>query len=221
MKWIFKHIARQFRKPTGFGGEISTLAMNCLNQKLYNAVVENIDVHETDVILEIGFGNGYLIRRLSKRCFQKLYGIDISSDMLNVATRKNRTRIEEGRIELKLANVQNLPFDDSSIDKAYTINTVYFWDDLHHGFSEIRRILKPDGIFLNVLYLKEDLDKSPVTQYGFTKFTVEQIQKATNENGLKVERIIEVEAQKSVCVIARKKISFRFTPQGSCIATER
>jgi ubiquinone/menaquinone biosynthesis C-methylase UbiE len=105
-----------------------------------------------------------------------------------------------------LANVQDLPFDNSSIDKIYTINTVYFWQDIHQGFSEIRRVLKPGGIFLNVIYLKEWLDKLPVTRYGFTKFTAEQIENVTRESGLKIERIIEIEPQKSICVIAKKEI---------------
>ena len=102
-----------------------------------------------------------------------------------------------------MADVQNLPFEDSSIDKAYTVNTVYFWQDIDQGFSEIKRVLKPNGIFLNVLYVKEWLDKLPITQYGFSKYTVEQIEKIIIENGLKVERIIEIQHGKSICVIAR------------------
>jgi ubiquinone/menaquinone biosynthesis C-methylase UbiE len=206
MKMIFKYIARQFGNPTGCGGKISTLVMNFLNQKMYRTVIENIDIRKTDTVLEIGFGNGYLIRELSNKCPEKLYGIEISQDMLNAVTRKNRKKIEQGKIILKLADVQDLPFGDSSVDKAYTVNTVYFWRDTQKGLSEIKRVLKPDGIFLNVIYLKEDLDKLPVTRYGFTKFTVEQIEKATTESGLKVERIIEIEPQKSVCVVARKEI---------------
>jgi len=206
MKLIYKYIARQFGNPTGCGGKISTFVMNCLNQKMYKAVIEHLDIRETDTILDIGFGNGYLIRKLSSKYPQKLYGIEISQDMMNAATRKNHKKIEQGKIELKLANVQNLPFENSTIDKAYSINTVYFWQDIQQGFSEIRRILKPDGIFLNVIYLKEWLDKLPITRYGFAKFTIEEIEKATVESGLKIERIIEIERGKSICVIAGKSI---------------
>jgi len=206
MSKIYKYIAQQFGNPTGCGGKISTFMMNCLNQKLYKAVIENIDIRETDTILDVGFGNGYLISRLSNRKPQKLYGIEISSDMLNTVTRKNRKKIEQGKIQLTLADVQDLPFEESSIDKVYTVNTVYFWHDISKGLSEIKRILKPDGIFLNFIYLKEWLDKLPMTRYGFTKFTVEQIERVTNESGLKIDRIIEIEHRKSVCVVANKKI---------------
>ena len=202
MSRIYKYIARQFGNPTGFGGKIATFYMNRINQKLYRAVIENIDIRETDTILEIGFGNGYLIRRLSDENPLKMYGIDISSDMLNSATKKNRKKIEQGKIQLSLADVQDLSFEESSIDKAYTVNTVYFWQDLHKGLSEIKRILKPGGMFLNVFYLKEMLDKLPMTQYGFSKYTVEQIERAINDSGLKINRIIEDKPY--VCVVAKK-----------------
>ena len=204
MKTIFKYIARQFGNPTGIGGKISTFVMNCLNKKLYNAVVENLDIQKTDKILDIGFGNGYLVHRLSSENLQKMYGIEISPDMLKVSTEKSRKYIEQGKVELLLADVQNLPFENDLIDKIYTINTVYFWQDIHKGLAEIKRVLKPDGVFMNVIYLKEWLDKLPITQYGFSKYTAEQIEKITTESGLKIERIFEIQSRKSICIIARK-----------------
>jgi ubiquinone/menaquinone biosynthesis C-methylase UbiE len=103
-----------------------------------------------------------------------------------------------------LADVQNLPFENDFADKIYTINTVYFWHDIHKGFAEIKRVLKPNGVFLNVIYLKRWLDKLPVTQYGFSKYTAEQIEKITAESGLNIERIFEIQSRKSICVIAKK-----------------
>jgi ubiquinone/menaquinone biosynthesis C-methylase UbiE len=201
---LYKYIARQFGNPTGFGGTISTLIMNCLNRKLYEAVIGNLNTQTTDAILDIGFGNGYLVGRLSNKNPLKMYGIDISPDMLKVATKKFRQKVEQGKIALLLADVQDLPFENDLIDKIYTINTVYFWQDIHRGFAEIKRILKPEGVFLNVIYLKEWLDKLPVTQYGFSKYTAGQIEKITVESGLKIERIFEIQSRKSICVVAKK-----------------
>ena len=204
MKRIYKYIAQQFGKPTGFGGKISTLIMNCLNRKLYKAVIENLNIQTTDTILEIGFGNGYLIRKVSNKDPKKMYGIDISPDMLKLTSRKSQKKIEQGKVELLLADVQDLPFENDLIDKIYTINTVYFWQDIQRGFAEVKRVLKPNGLFFNLIYLKEWLDKVPVTQYVFSKYTAEQIKKITDESGLKIERIFEIQSKKSICVIARK-----------------
>ncbi len=204
MRTILKYIARQFGNPTGFGGKISTFVMNCLNKKLYNAVVENLDIQKTDKILDIGFGNGYLVQRLSSENLEKMYGIEISPDMLKVTTEKTRKYVRKRKVELFLADVQNLPFDNEFIDKIYTVNTVYFWQDIHKGLAEIKRVLKPNGVFLNVIYTKEWLDKLPITKYGFSKYSIEQIEKITTESGLKIERIFEIQARKSICVIAKK-----------------
>ncbi|MDR2926873.1 MAG: class I SAM-dependent methyltransferase [Cytophagaceae bacterium] len=205
MKFILKYIARQFGNPTGFGGNISTFIMNYLNQKQYKTVVANLNIQATDTVLDAGFGNGYLLGKLSKQNLLKIYGVEISADMINTAAKKNRKEIKLGTIQLLLSDVQNLPLEDFSIDKAYTINTIYFWKDIYKGLSEIKRTLKSDGLFLNVLYLKEWLDKLPITKYGFTKYTVEQIEKATVESGLKIERIVEIQSKKSICIISRKE----------------
>jgi ubiquinone/menaquinone biosynthesis C-methylase UbiE len=204
MAAINKYIAGQFKNPTGVGGKFATFFMNCQNRKQYGAILDNINIEATDTILNIGFGNGYLIRRLSDKNPQKVFGIDISPDMLNLTKRKNRKKIEQGKIELLLAEAHQITIESSSIDKAYTVNTVYFWKDVQQVFSEIKRILKPNGIFLNVMYLEEWLEKLPVTKYGYSKYTAKQIEKLTAESGLKIERIIEVQQGKSICVIARK-----------------
>jgi flavodoxin len=54
------------------------------------------------------------------------------------------------------------------------------------------------------LYLKEWLEILPVTRYGYSKYTAEQIEKITAESGLKIERILDVQPGKSICVIAKK-----------------
>jgi ubiquinone/menaquinone biosynthesis C-methylase UbiE len=203
---IYKYIGRQFKNPTGLGGKITTFIMNCQNQKQYQAVIENISIQTTDTVLDMGFGNGYLIRRLAKLNPEKIYGIDISQDMLKLVGRKNREKIELGKIQLLLADVHNIPLENSLIDKAFTVNTVYFWQDVHQVFSEIHRVLKPNGIFLNVLYVKNWLEKLPVTRYGYSKYTAGQIKKITAESGLKIENILEVQPGKSICVIARKRV---------------
>ena len=204
MSMIYKYIGQQFKNPTGFGGKIATLIMNYQNRKQYQAVVENINIRESDTILDMGFGNGYLIRELSKQNPQKIYGIDISQDMLKTTAKKNRHKIEQEKIQLFVADVHNMPLADASIDKAYTVNTVYFLEDVHQVLVEIQRILKPGGIFFNVLYLKEWLEKLSVTRYGYSKYTAEQIEKITVDSGLKVEQILEIQPGKSICIIAKK-----------------
>ena len=70
-------------------------------------------------------------------------------------------------------------------------------------FSEIKRILKQDGIFINVIYSKEFLNKIIYTKYGFNKYTIEEIKNITEENGMKIIKIIELKKNKSYCIISK------------------
>ena len=45
-------------------------------------------------------------------------------------------------------NVLSLPFDDDKFDIVTAFETVYFWPDIEKAFGEVKRVLKPGGIFL-------------------------------------------------------------------------
>lgn len=205
MKSFTKYVAKQFGNPSGFGGLLATFVMNRLNRKQYKAVLDNIDVQYTDTILDIGFGNGYLIKKLLKRNPERICGIEISQDMLTKVSRKNQAVITAGKLDLHLANIKDLPFEDNSFDKICTVNTLYFWDDTDRCFSEIKRTLKPQGLFLNTVYTKEWLNKIPYTKYGFSKYTMDEIVAMTEKNGLKINQVIEIQKDVSFCIIAEKQ----------------
>jgi len=115
--------------------------------------LQKIKLEPNDHILDIGFGNGYLINKLlGQKVPVKIYDIEISNDMLHKVTSKNNGNIENGVLELCLANINNTSFENNLFDTVYTINTIYFWDDLEKCFSEIKRILKPNGILNNKSY---------------------------------------------------------------------
>jgi ubiquinone/menaquinone biosynthesis C-methylase UbiE len=204
---FIKFIGNNFGKPKGIIGVLMTKIMNIMNQKLYKSVLKNIKLETNNIILDIGFGNGYLIKKLFQKNIPiKIYGIEISNDMVNKVSLKNKLNIKNGKLTLLLENIEKTSFEDNTFDKIVTINTIYFWNNYEKCFSEIKRILKPNGIFLNLIYSKEFLDKIIYTKYGFKKNNVEEIIKITNENGMKIIETIEVEKNKSYCIISGMEI---------------
>jgi ubiquinone/menaquinone biosynthesis C-methylase UbiE len=200
---FIKYVSKNFGNPNGIGGKISTKIMNIINQKQYNAILENINLKSNEIILDIGFGNGYLIKKLFKENIPvKIYGIEISEDMLNKVTAKNKQNIRNEVLQLFLENINRTSFEDNLFDKIYTVNTIYFWNELYKSFSEIKRIMKPNGIFINVIYTKEYLDKIIYTKYGFNKYTVEEIKTITEKNGMEIIEIKEIQKNKSYCIIS-------------------
>jgi len=204
IKKFIKYIGNNFRKPNGIGGKITTKLMNLMNQKQYKAVLDNISLETNDILLDIGFGNGYLINKLFKMNNNvKIYGIDISNDMVNIVSQKYKQYIDNNCLKLLLENINDeTTFENDMFSKIYTVNTIYFWNDLNKCFSEIKRILKPNGIFINAIYTKEYLDKTEFSKYGFIKYSKEDMLKLTEENGMKIKNIVEIKKNKSYCIIS-------------------
>jgi ubiquinone/menaquinone biosynthesis C-methylase UbiE len=100
--------------------------------------------------------------------------------MLDVAAKRNRKHIE---ISLSLGSAEQTGLAGESIDRAYTVNTVYFWSSLDAGLTEIWRILRPDGVFINTVYSKTMLDSLPVTKSGYAKYDIDELLDAGERNG--------------------------------------
>ena len=62
-----------------------------------------------------------------------------------MASRRNRRGIEAGRVALRQASAEDLPFPEASFDKVLLVHTVYFWPELAPAFREIARVLRPAG----------------------------------------------------------------------------
>ncbi|WP_461257604.1 class I SAM-dependent methyltransferase, partial [Treponema sp. R80B11-R83G3] len=140
---FIKYVGGNFGNPDGIAGNLSTKLMNIMNQRQYKAILDNINLEHNDIILDIGFGNGYLINKLFKKNIPiKIYGIEISNNMLNNVSKKYRQIIEKGLLKLYLENIVNTSFENETFSKIYTVNTIYFWNELEKCFSEIKRILK-------------------------------------------------------------------------------
>lgn len=44
-----------------------------------------------------------------------------------------------------------LPFSDNSFDRVFHVNCYYFWPDLDKGISELRRVMKTEGLMVTTL----------------------------------------------------------------------
>jgi ubiquinone/menaquinone biosynthesis C-methylase UbiE len=202
---FIKYVGNNFGNPNGIGGKIATLIMNIINQSQYNALLQNIKLEPNNFVLDIGFGNGYLINKLFKQNIPiNIYGIEISKDMLDIVLSKYKHNIDNGNLKLLLEDISKTSFEEDTFDKICTINTIYFWNNLEKCFSEIRRILKSKGQFFNVIYTEEYLNKIIYTKYGFKKYSVKELENITKDNGMKIKDVIEIKRNKSYCIISEK-----------------
>ena len=103
------------------------------------------DVPNDGILVDIGCGGGFNIRRLLERFRDGfVYGIDISSTSVEKSKKMNKKNI--GKIcEVLLGSADNLPLEGNSIKLAIAFETVYFWENLEKCFAEVKRTLKQDG----------------------------------------------------------------------------
>lgn len=197
-----RYIARQFAEPTGLGGKIVTAIMNRQNDPLYEETVRLLSPGNSDKILDIGCGNGYVLGMLAQRYDCDSVGIDISQSILRAAAKRNRRFVRSGKMSFECCGADGMPFGDAVFDKAYTINTVYFWEDLDRVMAEIRRVVKAGGMFINTLYTNETLARFSHTQHGYRRFSREQLTRAAAAAGF-VAEIIPILDGASYCVVCQ------------------
>jgi len=87
---------------------------------------------ETGKGVEVGAGSGRFALPLGIEI-----GVEPSQHMREIAEKRGLT-VVDGRAE-------NLPFDDASFDFALMVTTICFVDDIEKAFSEVYRVLKPEG----------------------------------------------------------------------------
>jgi ubiquinone/menaquinone biosynthesis C-methylase UbiE len=98
-------------------------------------------------ILDIGTGPGRLPIEIAKQIKRaKLYGIDLSQDMINLARRNAEAEGIGSGIEFKVSSASDTGFEDNSMDLVLSTNTLHHLSEPVNAFNEIYRILKPGGV---------------------------------------------------------------------------
>jgi len=97
-------------------------------------------------VLEVGYGSGVSFLNLAER-FEEIHGIDLHDRDERVAQSFAGTAV---RPRLRRGDIASLPYEDESFDAALAVS-------IHEeippqkqeaAFSEIRRVLRPDGCYV-------------------------------------------------------------------------
>ena len=129
-------------------------------------------------VLEIGFGTGHILAELAKAVGPtgRVFGIDISENMLAHArdVLSNKGLID--RVSLDCGDAESLPYGDGSMDGIFMCFTLELFDtpDIPKVLAECKRVLRPGGRIVVVAVSKEGkegfvhsrlrVDASPLSQ---------------------------------------------------------
>ena len=146
---VWEKISAQFGKPTGFIGVVAGTIMANRRSNLERNVwaISMLKLRPTDRVLEIGFGPGVAIQKMSEVVTKGVvWGIDHSEVMLKQASMRNNKAISKGRVKLLLGSVSSLSFTDVQVDMILDINSFQFWESPVDGLKKLRTCLAPSGI---------------------------------------------------------------------------
>jgi ubiquinone/menaquinone biosynthesis C-methylase UbiE len=123
-------------------------AMNVGHSSVSKWGLRRLSIKPEDVILDIGCGGGKNIQRMLKRAVRgRVCGLDYSEVSVDKTIRLNRKAVLAGRAGIKHGSVSQNPWPDNTFDTVTAFETVYFWPDFLNDLREVRRVLKPGGLF--------------------------------------------------------------------------
>jgi ubiquinone/menaquinone biosynthesis C-methylase UbiE len=103
----------------------------------------------TGKLLEIGCSMGTDLIQLARKGMQ-VTGVDLTDE--GIALAKKRFELYGLPANLIVGDAEQLPFEDNTFDVVYSFGVLHHTPDTQKSIDEVRRVLKPDGIAVIMLY---------------------------------------------------------------------
>ncbi len=184
MELFRRTLARQLACPSGLVGRWFTAGwLDRANLAMNRSTLKQLHIKQGDRVLEIGFGGGDLLEQiLSDGQCEFVAGVDRSVDMVRVVEKRLR-RIAKGNFEVRVGDIEDVPYEDGSFTKLCSVNTLYFWRQPSVAMAECRRVLRDGGTMVLCFNSKENLIGWPVHKHGFRLYDLEEVESMFTDAG--------------------------------------
>jgi SAM-dependent methyltransferase len=107
-----------------------------------------IDLHPGETVLDLGSGGGIDVLLSARRVGPtgKVYGLDMTDDMLALA-RRNQAEAGVTNVEFLKGDIEHMPLPDASVDVIISNCVINLAPDKDQVLAEAFRVLKPGGRF--------------------------------------------------------------------------
>lgn len=124
----------------------------------FSWIVSRIPFGEMNTILEVGCGSGQLWKEIPPEELEKkeIHVTDVSSGMVEDAAELLR-KSGRGSLIFETEDCQNLSYEDGSFDGVLANHVLFYVKNLPKALEEIRRVLKPGGVFYCSTYGREHM----------------------------------------------------------------
>ena len=201
-KFLFRLLAKHYRSPKGILGRYVGQKMDSMNNKQNDWVLSLLNLRPADRVLELGFGTGKTLKKVSKIVTTgRIYGVDSSETMYAAASRLLDKEISSGIVTLYKGDAEYLPDIRASITKIFAVHVVYFWKDLGEVFSQLFR-LAAKNCLLAIYFVSPTI--SPTTV--FREYSKDEITRVLSLVGFKKADVKyrKFGKQNGICILVRK-----------------
>lgn len=172
-----KELASQLSHPQGEWGTKIAEIMTETNMSMIHNTIDLLNISHGDKVLELGPAEGQHLSYLFENYPNAHYAaLEISELMVQKFRENNGQYFEKQWADIQIFNGENIPYSEPQFNTVFTVNTLYFWKNPKDFLYQICEILKEGGQFFITFAHKDFMDKLPFTQYGFTKYTQDNLE---------------------------------------------
>lgn len=108
-------------------------------------------------VLNVGCGIGISSAYIAKKHGCRVVGVDISEKMIEWSRKRAHLERVEDKVEFRVADILDLPFEDARFDAVIVESVIGFVDDKTRAIQECRRVTRPGGyVALNETFFTEE-----------------------------------------------------------------
>ncbi|MBL6664576.1 MAG: methyltransferase domain-containing protein [Rickettsiales bacterium] len=159
-------------------------------------------IRESDYILDLGCGTGFLGDKILEKKKVKFFASDISQNMLN--------QVSDKQIKVN-CDFENLTFENNKFDMVVSSFSLQWSFDLLKVFNETNRVLKDGAMFIFSVPLKESLQElknlgvNSINKFSDSRSVIRSLNLANFEKQHYQERIIRQRYQNPLALLKNIK----------------
>jgi len=182
---LARFLAKQLSQPAGLIGQLVLPRLwNSRNVALNDFAFEYLRLKPQDRVLEVGFGGGYLLERIAATTDGCTVGVDAAPAMVEFCRKRYRRLIASGKLNLKCASAESLPFPDGYFTKTCSVNSIFYWPDALQVCAELWRVLADRGLLVLCFTDKQSLaSRNFARQDGVRLYEAEEVQQMLAATG--------------------------------------
>ncbi|MDQ0197924.1 class I SAM-dependent methyltransferase [Neobacillus ginsengisoli] len=146
-------------------------------------VMELFELRRSDVVADLGAGNGYFTVPLAINTDQTVYAVDIEPKMLHFLQEHARMKNVKN-IKYVESNLESIPINDGEVDKILIAFVIHEVPDRQKVYNELKRIKKQEGKIVLVEWQAVESEMGPSLK---ERIPSEELQKELKKNDFQVE----------------------------------